>query len=393
MLQVTHVTGCISRLGGGIPPVIEALCGYADAGDVATRVVALKDACATEDAKRFPAGTVTTCRVRGYKPLGYSPGMIDAIVEADSKPDIIHSHGLWCYPGYAARRGAARLGVPRVLSPHGMLEPWALDRSRRKKRLIRWLFENANLQTAECLHATSAMEAEHFREFGLRNPIAVLPLGLDASRYEIKRPTTLEVPNGDALLEGKVLLFLSRLHPVKGLLHLAEAWGELESKFPDWCLAIAGPDEKGHEAEVRAAVERAGIEERVHFIGPVYGAEKAKLFAAGDVFVLPTYSENFGIVVAEALASACPVITTTATPWTDLPDRGCGWSIDVGVQPLVEAMREAMSLSDDRRREMGLLGRKWVERDFRWPDISATMGRVYQWLTVDAPRPPCVNVP
>ena len=171
------------------------------------------------------------------------------------------------------------------------------------------------------------------------------------------------------------------------------AWGELQSKFPDWCLAIAGPDEKGHEAEVRAAVERAGIEERVHFIGPVYGAEKAKLFAAGDVFVLPTYSENFGIVVAEALASACPVITTTATPWTDLPDRGCGWSIDVGVQPLVEAMREAMSLSDDRRREMGLLGRKWVERDFRWPDISATMGRVYQWLTGDAPRPSCVNLP
>ena len=179
-----------------------------------------------------------------------------------------------------------------------------------------------------------------------------------------------------------------RGHPVKGLFNLVRAWAQLNPA--GWRLCIAGPDEAGHLQEVLALVKELGIQRGVNYVGPVDGAAKSALYNSADVFVLPTFTENFGVVVAEALAHGLPVITTRGAPWADLNAYGCGWWVDIGVDPLVQALREAMALSDDQRRAMGALGRVYVRR-YDWDDIAQQTMDVYRWVLGKGQQPDCVR--
>jgi glycosyltransferase involved in cell wall biosynthesis len=153
---------------------------------------------------------------------------------------------------------------------------------------------------------------------------------------------------------------------------------------------IAGPDERGHREEIERRALAAGAP--IHFRGEVAEAEKWELLRSADVFVLPTASENFGSVVAEALASGVPVVTTRAAPWPALAERDCGWWIEQGVEPLAAAIREAAAFADDRRGEMGERGRRLVAERFAWPAIARRMLEVYRWLAGAGPVPDCVRV-
>lgn len=256
-----------------------------------------------------------------------------------------------------------------------------------RKRIAMRLYESRNLRRADCLHATAVDEARNLREFGLRNPIGVIGIGLDVSKYVVGSAGDNVEREWPELRGKKRLLFLSRIHPVKGLMNLAEVWGELHGRFPEWHLVIAGPDEKGHRDEVGAAIERVGASGSTTFTGPVYSPLKEELFSASDVFVLPTFSENFGIVVPESLASGVPVITTNATPWGELDGEGCGWCIDVGIDALGEAMVKAMELGDEERSLMGQRGRELVERKYTWSVIGRQMAEVYGWLLGEEGKP------
>lgn len=174
------------------------------------------------------------------------------------------------------------------------------------------------------------------------------------------------------------MLFLGRIHPVRGLLELVEAWRIARPE--GWKMIIAGPDEGGHQQIVEAAIHQAGLQDDFEFTGSVYGDEKKALYRSADIFVLPTFSENFGLVVAEALACGVPVITTKGAPWQGLQTHRCGWWIDIGVEPLVAALREAMNLPPDTLREMGQRGRAYVEQNFGWPGIAQQMLSVYRWV-------------
>jgi glycosyltransferase involved in cell wall biosynthesis len=155
---------------------------------------------------------------------------------------------------------------------------------------------------------------------------------------------------------------------------------------------VAGPDEDGHEALVRAAVKKTGLEDQFVFTGPVFGEAKQGLFQRADLFVLPTFSENFGLVIAEALAGGIPVITTKGAPWRELVTNTCGWWVDIGAEPLVEALREAMSLTDVERWKMGLRGRKLMEEHYSWPSVAKDMKAVYKWMLGGGTPPKCVLV-
>jgi glycosyltransferase involved in cell wall biosynthesis len=184
------------------------------------------------------------------------------------------------------------------------------------------------------------------------------------------------------------VLFLSRIAPAKGLLNLINAWKQVCAE--GWRLQIAGPNEDGHLAEVLARVKQADVGDSVEYIGVMDGEAKRQLYLCADIFVLPTFTENFGVVVAEALAHGLPVITTRGAPWADLETFDCGWWVDIGVGPLVLALREAMALSDDERCAMGARGRVYAQR-YDWGGIAHQMVDVYRWVLGQGPQPSCVR--
>lgn len=261
-----------------------------------------------------------------------------------------------------------------------MLEPWAVNHRAWKKRLAWWLYQRRDLQTARVLHATAAQEADNLRRLGLSQPIAVIPNGIDL-------PTGVEHRR---LTEGRrVALFLSRIHPVKGLLNLVEAWRLVRPA--GWRLLIAGPDEDGHRAVVEQRIRAAGLTDDCEFVGPVEGQRKTELYRMAHLFVLPSFTENFGVVVAEALSYGLPVITSRGTPWADLESFGCGWWVETAPESLAVALRAAKDLSDEERVAMGERGRTYVRR-YNWDAIANETLSLYRWVLGQGERPPCVRV-
>jgi glycosyltransferase involved in cell wall biosynthesis len=299
-----------------------------------------------------------------------------------SPSSLIHSHGVWLPVNHWASRIARRYGIPLIIHPRGMLEPWALDYKAWKKRIAMALYQRSDLEAANVLVATSAAEYENLRMIGLRQPIAIIPNGVQLDVVSESGLHPVSVNN-----DKRTVLFLSRIHPKKGLLNLVQAWTQLAPQ--DWRLCLAGPNEGGHLNEVMDLVREKGITESVEYVGELDGENKASCYRGADLFVLPTYSENFGVVVAEALAYGLPVITTRGAPWADLETYNCGWWIDIGVEPLARALREAMALSEEERRAMGERGMEYVRR-YDWDDIARQMIDVYLWVLGQGEKPDCV---
>ena len=192
-----------------------------------------------------------------------------------------------------------------------------------KKRVAAWLFENRNLSQAACLHALCEAEARSYRDFGLRNPICIIPNGVDVPEVGQKGPEARRQPWEDFVKPGrKRLLFLSRIHPKKGLVNLLRAWKGISPLFNDWCLMVAGPDEVGHEAQLRSLCASLGIDDSVYFIGQAYGEDKRALLAAADAFVLPSFSEGISMAVLEAAGAALPVVLTHQCNFPQLAKAG-----------------------------------------------------------------------
>ena len=294
-------------------------------------------------------------------------------------PACLHTHGLWMYPSLAHRRWFRRYGGPYIVSPHGMLSPWALNHSRLCKQVAWWLGQHRVLCAAACFHATAPSEVEDIRRLGFRQPVAVVPLAVDL--FDATCPRSADVP--------RRLLFLSRLHPKKGIDLLLRAWGHLQDHFVDWELVVAGPDEGDHLQFLTRVAEDLRLR-RVSFPGPVFDDAKSRLYRSSQLFVLPTLSENFGLVVAEAMAHGLPVITTTGAPWSGLTSRACGWWIEPTTDALTETLVDAMCRSDEDRRAMGERGRRWMEEEFAWPQVAREMRGVYDWLLGRSARPACV---
>lgn len=334
--------------------------------------------------------TVITGKTRNRQ-FGYSPELRHKLGEAVNAESIIHNHGLWMYPGLIARKNSRRSKCPLVISPHGMLEPWALKNSPWKKRVAAWLFEDRNLHSAQCLHALCNAEAQNFRRYGLRNPIAVIPNGVDFSdpvqgQSEITRP---QKANG-SLSEQKTLLFLSRLHPKKGLDNLLEAWGALAAEFSGWRLVIAGAGEPTYEQKLKHLVRQYQIEKSVVICGPVYGEEKQQLLAAADGFVLPSFSEGFSMAVLEAAAAGLPVVLTPECNFPELVKAGAALEVYPNPPAIEIGLRRLLTLSDQERKHMGSRGRNLVRQSYTWPAVAEKMLGVYRWLAGVHPKPECV---
>ena len=318
-----------------------------------------------------------------------------------SQIDLVHSYGLWTDVNRLAGDLARRRSLPHLLAPCGMLAPGALRRHWWKKLPARLWFQDRALREAQCLQAKSKQEYEHIRQFSLRNPVAVIP-------NPIAPP-----PVGGPVVRGwwsvahnrRTILFLGRLHPVKGLPRLLRAWAEIQKSLVSgqwspspssgspsshpWQLVLAGPDEGGHRSELESLVAELGCQTNVMFAGELNDNQKWGALAAADLFVMPSDFENFGNAIVEAMLSGLPVITTTGTPWQELPAAGAGWWIEPTVDALVATLREALELPEEKRREMGRQALKYSLR-FRPEKAGTDLMQVYQWMLGRAPKPECV---
>jgi glycosyltransferase involved in cell wall biosynthesis len=392
-LRVIHVIARLSAEGYGVWEVAWAFARHGRRS-CETAIAGIETDSTDSDIRQGEyAEGVRVIRARGGWPasLGRSPDLRRRIEHFE--PHIVHAHGMWLLTGRSARRAAQHVGAKLIISPHGMLERWARS-SRGWKKTLAWHgWERANLAAADALHTTAAMEARTLRERGLGHPIAIVPNGVHLGDYS-DRPE----PETVARLLPEVgsapfVLCVGRINPIKGVMHLARAWGMLHQRFQSWKLVIAGPDQDGHRREVEAELERLGVRGSVIFPGVVRGELKRALLATAGLYVQPSEQENFGITIAESLASAVPVVTTVGTPWTELEEHDCGRRVAVDGAALAEAAGELLGRSGADRRAMGERGRALVERRYTWPAVAESMATAYRWLAggaTPADRPSCV---
>lgn len=313
-----------------------------------------------------------------------SPEMNRALRKIAQGVDILHNHSLWTmpnvYPEWAVRGSRCLL----FTSPRGTLSKWALGRNPVLKRMMWLAVQKKVLLKSFCLHATSESEYREIRDLGLNMPVAIIPNGIDIP------------PSSDSGVRGNAdeprnLLFLSRIHPKKGIDILLSSWKKVSTRFEGWRLLIVGPDNDGYLEEMKHLSQSLNLS-RIEFLGPLFGAEKERILRKADLFVLPSHSENFGLVVAEALSYGIPCIVSKGSPWGGLPGHDCGWWIDQGEEALTGALCSTLSLPREQLRVMGVRGREWMISDFSWEKIGEMMHLTYLWALGKSQKPEWVKI-
>ncbi len=318
--------------------------------------------------------------------LGRSPAMLSALRRECQSAQIIHNNSLWMLPNIypaSAKRGT---DCKLVMQPRGTLSEYALARSKWKKRLMGWYGQYAAMRATDMWVATAESEYEDIRRLGYRQPVAILPNGID-----------LPIGGGDGKkVRGcgarRRMFFLSRIHPKKNVEMLLRCWARLEGKFRNWDLSIVGPDKNNSYADdMKTLAKELGCS-RVRFEGEINGDAKYRFMTESECEILPTHSENFGMVVAESLACGTPVICSHGAPWEGLNKEKCGWWVPTEEVELARAMEAAMSTTPEELVAMGARGREWMKRDFDWNAIGRKMKAAYEWLLGNGDRPEWVRV-
>jgi len=266
------------------------------------------------------------------------------------KPDIIDIQGLWNSASIFNFLYFKITSTPYIITPRGMLEKWALRRSFYRKFFFLHFLEKFNLKNAMCLRATSRLEAETFKSLNINNKIINVPNSIKISKFNLK------IKNNK------------------------------KKKNLDWELVICGFDENNYKKSLLRLSEQLSLK-RVFWLGAVYGEKKNKLYQSCDLFILLSHSENFGLVIAEALSFGLPVITTNRTPWIELNKKKCGWYIELKMKKIISTLNYAMKLSDAKRFRMGKRGRKWIIKDFSPNSVGQKMQKVYKWILKKGPKP------
>jgi glycosyltransferase involved in cell wall biosynthesis len=376
-MRISHVCSTIEREANGMSKAVLDITTTLNASGLGIELFTLGGA-----AKRT-MGAVSVHRYSAWKglgKLGVAPALRRALFEAVQSTDVIHSHGLWTFPPTYALQAALWAGKPTVVSAHGAFNPWAMSRSRFRKRVMWSLVQSRLFRHASCLHATSESEIAGYRRMGLTAPIAVIPLSVEAPDRLPHRE-----PGGK-----RKLLFLGRVHPIKGVDLLLKAWAETHRKADDWELHIVGPGDAAYIDRLRALSRTLNCA-RVQFRGPVYGDAKSAEFCSADAFVLPSYSECFGLAVAEALAHSVPTVVTRGAPWRGLDSRKCGWWVEGSVSALAGALSDVTSRPPAELARMGAAGRKWMQTEYSMEALGRKFRELYGWITSAGTRPAFVE--
>ena len=318
----------------------------------------------------------------------FSLSLLKFLNHSDLKASILHNHGVWLPAEHWVATYAKKNGIKYVINPRGDLETYRINYNKwkkLKKQVIWWLYAKKNTQDAACILATSNQEADAVRRLGITAPIAIIPNGIEMDVFpKVITHTT---------REKKVVLFLSRVNPIKGLELLIEAWSKLPNNLrTNWELHIVGnsdPEDYVHKLEEQ--IIRLELQENVKLLDPITGDAKMQKYMNSDLFILPTFNENFGNVIAEAMMCECPVITTTNAPWEVLVEDHCGWWIELSVNNLVATLVEAMSLTDEERVILGKKSRQCIINHFSSETVARKTKMVYDWILGKEEKPDFVQ--
>lgn len=326
----------------------------------------------------------------------YKRSELEALIKQE-KYDIIHGQCIWEPLFHQMRVLADKYQIPFILTPRGTLEPWSLQQFRWKKTIARWLYQDNDLKRCACIYATAEIEAQHIRDLGFKNPICIIPNGVETDGYPCRT---------DISIVKKQILFLSRLHPKKGIEVLIDSFSRLHNEFQDWSIVIVGNGEDEYRQSLKKKVSELGLEECISILNPVFGKAKIQLYQESSLFCLPSYSENFGMAIAEALSCGLPVITTNGTPWQllngDVSTMGArfeylgenkrtGWCIDLCVDNLENTLREAMLLPSDELFKMGQRGSLLVNRNFNFRSVAKMNKALYEWIINKGVKPDFIH--
>jgi len=311
--------------------------------------------------------------------------MAVALKKAICNYDVVHINSLYKFPSTIAARYCRLYGVPYLVRPHGTLDPYILRRHRLLKSVYEQLFEWRNLERAAAVHFTTSEEMELVRPLCLAIRGVVVPLGVDLAEYGTARPLHWRFRDNWPESQGRrLILFLGRVNFKKGLDLLVRAFAQIVQTRRDLHLIIAGPDNEGYGRQVRKWLTNEGILDKTTFTGMLVGENKLDAFHAAEMFVLPSYTENFGLAVVEAMASGLPVIVSERVNLArDIAEACAGLVIDCNATALSDAI---LKLLDDpvAAARMGEKGRRLVEQRFTWDRIARQMLDVYHDIIVQA---------
>ena len=343
-----------SHLGGGLASATLGLHQEMIRGGTSSRVVSTSG-----DDGGTTQATVHEYRRAGMTKMFFAPELWRSAPELVGGADVIHLHGLYAATNWAVGRTARRRQTPLVYHPHGMLEPYILQRSRLKKKIACWLYETANIKAATLWRALTPIEADQIRAFVPDAKVVVIPNGVEFHGDEKK------VNAG-----RKRIGYLGRIHEKKGLPMLLEAWARLEPQFPEWELSVRGPGSPQYVEHVRSLAARIP---RAIVSGPVSGREKSDFISSLDLFVLPSLSEGFPMAVLEAMAMGVPVAVTRTSNAPDVASNGAGWTCDATVPSIHDALRTALSCGAQELTARGAAARDIVRRDYTWERVAAAL--------------------
>lgn len=380
-MKVAIVTAHMSRASGGVTEAIQGLAQALEKRDVTVHILGIADARHAEDAREWGKASVPH-RALGPRGFGWAPSMQNGLATIDA--DVTDAQGLWMYPSLANLRYARTKRRPYVITPHGMLDPWAVGRARWKKRLVAAWFERAHLDGAACIRAIAPAEVRAVRAFGLRNPVALVPNGVD-----LPADAPAEPPH-----EPRTLLFLGRIDPKKGVSELLRAWAavEAEARATGWRLQVTGWGHPKYVARMQALVRELDLSrETFVWTGPRYGEAKAACYRDAAAFVLPSASEGLPMAVLEAWSHRLPALLTDACNLPSGFEVGAARRIGATATSIAGGIRDVIRTEAATRTTMGEAGRRLVEDRFSWPKVAGDMVAVYRWVSYGGPRPSCVT--
>lgn len=396
-MRIVHVTNSIDLDRGGVPCAVWGIASAQQDRGHLVSVMAMANSHCKQDwpDNRNADVSVHIFRQNAPRAAFWSFGLHAALMDPKigGNADILHQHGIWSAWSYSVGRWSKRWKRPSLLAIRGGLSEATLKRNPWKKKIFELLCGNKRLRTASCLHALCEQEVINIQRYGVRAPIAVVPNGVRLEDYDNLPDAAQFARRFPKCKDRQIVLYLGRIHPLKGVSQLLDAWKRLENhRRNDWLLVVAGPNDFGFEDEMKQKVDALNLHDDVLFTGPLYARAKLEALAAASLFVLPSLSEGFPNSLLEALACRLPLVQTRQCNFNEVETEGAGWIGRPDADSMAECLDAALSLSDTERQATGQRGYELVRQKYTWNRVARELELVYRWMLGGGAAPSCVHV-